>query len=382
VTRNSWLLAAALTALAAALTWLWWNTYESYTYEEQTEDSREARNDSMLAAKQTLAALGLRARSLNPHDWDSVLESSTGTIVILRDDWAMTESRRERLGKWIRRGGHLVIAAPLNTRISNETADEPTVETLSSWVGVRHVQPEGEATDDWDELKTTVTLGGLTSKVQFRSFRRLESNAQFRIRGADKMGACALERSQGRGTIVVLCGHTPFRNRFLGQEEHAKFLWAISRREHGPAPVWFVSDVEMAGLHKWLWQRAPQAVTLALATLFVWLWSSMRRAGPTRDLPPPARRRITEHITAGGRFAWRYDGGTVLLTAMRGAFNARLERRHPAWANLERTARFARLAAASGLSVDDIHRAVEASATDRRSFINAVKNLNTVWKSL
>lgn len=364
--------------LITSVVWFF-HTFESYETVEDVPGSLEAALDGQLAAKRMLAELGVSSRELKPNDWEQVFTTPRGTILLLGDKWESTQGLRAQLAEWVSEGGRLVLAAPQRVFQADE---DDTAQTLTSYFGVRHFYPEGK--DRYKAHKTVfqIQFEGESLEARFYQNIRLELAPLFTVRAKDSKGPCVAERTFGRGSIIALCSALPFNNHLIGSYQNATLLWLLTRTRLGPDPVWFVSNVKVASLPEWLWQNAPQATVGVAVALALWLWSLTRRAGPMRDVEPAARRRTMEHLDASGRFAWRYGGGDTLLDTLRGAFNARLERRHPAWAQLPREKKLVRLGQAANIAPEAVFLALEAPAQDRRSFIDAVATLRHLWRSV
>ena len=368
----------SLGLLTAFVVWFF-HTFESYESVESVPGSLEATLDRHLAAKRMLAELGVSSRELKSDDWEQVFSTTRGTIFLLDDTWELTQELRSQIVKWVNKGGRLVLAADQRD-FAND--DEDAIQTLTTYFGVQHLRTDGEDSHAARKTVFRIKFGGESLEARFYRSVRLDLDPAFTVRAEDSKGPCLGERIFGRGSVIALCSAIPFNNYSISSYQHATLLWLLARTPSGPDPVWFVRNIKVASLPEWLWQNAPQAMVGAALALALWLWSLTRRAGPMRDLEPATRRRTIEHLDASGRFAWRNGGGDALLKSLRGAFNARLERRHPAWAQLPREQKLVRLGQAANLAPEAVFRAIEAPAQDRRKFIDAVATLRHLWRSL
>ncbi len=374
---------AGLGLLTAFVIWFF-HTFESYESVKNVPRSLEAALDQQLAGKRMLAELGVSSRELKSDDWEQVFSTSRGTIFVLGDTWELTQELRSQIVEWVNQGGRLVLAADQQD-LPKDEKDWPQTfrtQTLTSYFGVRHLHTEGEDRYEGHKSVFQIQFAGQSLEARFYRNIRLDLAPSFTVRAEDSKGPCVGERTFGRGAVIALCSAIPFYNHSISSYQHATLLWLLARTRSGPDTVWFVRNIKVASLPQWLWQNAPQAMVGAALSLAIWLWSLTRRAGPMRDLEPATRRRTIEHLDASGRFAWRNGDGDALLNTFRGAFNARLERRHPAWAQLPREKKLVRLGQAANLAPEAVFRAIEAPAQDRREFIDAVATLRHLWRSL
>ena len=72
----------------------------------------------------------------------------------------------------------------------------------------------------------------------------------------------------------------------------------------------------------WLWIHAGPLVIVLTLLLIAWLFGAVRRFGPMQPVPPPARRRVLEHIEAAGHFLWKQNQRHRLVEGVRHLRNA------------------------------------------------------------
>jgi hypothetical protein len=394
VNRNTLIVIGIVIGAAVLLATWFFRTYESYETVERTSPGGEARRDPYLAAKRLLDELQVTSRELHAGDWGDVMTSRGGMLIVGPGADLVSTGQIESLNKWIRGGGKVLLIPSLleskddaeGNRINSSKDDAVDnhngAQRISDWYDFHLFRPESD--DNASPYQTTSRMvremGEL--EVAFLSSKRLTAPPDTQWLSRDAFGACAAELRVGAGSIVALCSLSPFTNDHIGEHQHATVLWNLIKRNGRARHVWWARNTRMPGFHRWLYKHAPLAVLGFAAALTIWMFSRTRRAGPIIDLPDLGRRRTMEHVEASGRFAWRFNGGEVLLDAMRSAFDARLARRQPALKNLSKPERIARLAQAAQLPAESIADALEAPAHDRRDFTNAVRTLRILWRSL
>ncbi|MBK1817783.1 hypothetical protein JIN84_19340 [Luteolibacter yonseiensis] len=218
-----------------------------------------------------------------------------------------------QLESWVEEGGHLVLLV--------EHADAES----SDWS--RHAMPpdlEPVLLEMLDragiELKPDAAGRGEVTAERIR-FRKesyevdAKSDAGVARKGG-KQGVFASVRS-GDGRITVLTDARIFRNRWIGDKDHAALLDALVAATEYEGNIGFLrgSGLSLWGLLKdHLW---PVLVGLALL-MALWLWRSFSRFGPieSADAGSPLRG-YDHHLEALGDFQWRLDRAAALLVPLR-----------------------------------------------------------------
>lgn len=138
--------------------------------------------------------------------------------------------------------------------------------------------------------------------------------------------AAALHLIRGGGRITVLTHARPFRNRWLGEHDHARWLSALV----GEDDVHQVHFVAAATASFWslLWEHGWMAILTLAACIALWLWRHMPRFGPLEKVELGETRHFASHIAALGQFFWRMRRPDVLVHAAREAVWEKLRQRH------------------------------------------------------
>ncbi|MEN3942046.1 DUF4350 domain-containing protein [Prosthecobacter sp. SYSU 5D2] len=359
----------------------------------------KARTDPFLAAQRLLEEYGHEA--MRKPAFNSLPESDNG-VVILSGEAGIPEARARQLLEWVEDGGHLVYAlagcAPYNDwglfggmstfgYTGNEERPDPVLEKLG-------IQVEGgagldafkkavkdqmsgkgtnkEADEDVKEneeskkIKTPedvltiiseVALDEDTYQVEFPAVHTLSID---RLLTAGESHTGTLEKAtlldlwHGLGRVTVISHARPLRNRYLDENDHAR--WLLALLEGDSREVHFIVSLQSSFLSL-LWTRAWMPLMgLALVTV-VWLWLNMPRFGPMRQVELHDTKHFTEHISALGQFFYRLKRGDVLLNAAADAVRARAIRKHPYLAQMNDEALVQLLAEASTMPAARIQAA-------------------------
>jgi hypothetical protein len=198
----------------------------------------------------------------------------------------------------------------------------------------------------------------------------------------DERGYYMLSLKHGSGRVTLLNHAQPFRNRYLGDADHAKWLNLLVGKDW--KDVRFVLGF---GGSFWalLWEKAwAPLLGLVLLTL-LWLWKNLPRFGPIREVRLHETQRFAEHLAALGPFYLRIKRPDVLLTAAREAVQSRLQRTFPQLLTIDDDALFKVLSERSLLSLDRVRAAMlspELIAHQRRNLTLYLQDLQTLRNSL
>jgi hypothetical protein len=180
--------------------------------------------------------------------------------------------------------------------------------------------------------------------------------------------------------VTVLAQGQLFRNRFIGNDDHAGLLLALTRLDPHINAVRFVRAGSVS-LTEMLREHAWRAVLGLAVLLVVWLWRCLPRFGPVCALPTRGQRRFAAHLEEAGTFLWRYRLTSVLLHGPRRAVLAAANRTGLRESELEF---HALLAARSGLSPDRVQQAMEGAVSHRdvHGFTRQMADLQKIHQSL
>ncbi len=316
-------LLVALLALAALVLGVLWffRSYEQVPVKEIVPASGEARLRPFLAAERFAERMGLPARELRSL---AELDAPTpGAVLLMPNRRQAIDARRSaRLLAWVQRGGHLVIEAEL-TGVPDPLLDA---------TGVRRE-----------------TLGEPRRAMALRSPRKP------RFQAGDRL----VTVTYGKGLITAATSLNFARNAEIGKPGNAELLWTVLALAPAPSLQVFFRP-ERLSLWGFLVEHAAPALAGAFLLLGLWLWRIAPRFGPLPTDPPPARRRLLDHLRASGRYLWTEGLRGPLAVAARDAALRRLARAQPDFAVASPGEQAARLAALAGIALADAQRFIAA----------------------
>lgn len=292
--------------------WLWLLAAFALTACDYTEVKREigykgkARINPWLAAERFAAHDGGDVRSLavwSAPDAEDALWFVPASVL-------NNESFTRRMESWVNDGGHLVL---LVEHANSETND---------WF--RHA-PDDELSPALLEMLDGVgiTLEGqekpvTASKIEFEGDSyEVDAESASSVSVDDGEPGVFASVESGDGRITVLTDARLFRNRWIGDKQHAALLDALIRATEYEGGIAFLrgSGLSLWGLlgdHLW-------PVLLGLAVLTgLWLWKNFTRFGPVEAADGASTMRGYEHhLEALGDFQWRLDRAAALLVPLR-----------------------------------------------------------------
>ena len=299
-----------------------------------------------------------------------------GEEVMIVSPLAVLESagRTQEFKSWVREGGHLVVLvqggeAQLNdwrTVIRPPRSNGDVELPYRSWLG---------------EVGMDLHLGELqlAKKVEFEG-NDFEISMETPWRVGEDGFLHSVEWGDGR--ITVVCHAAPFRNRYLGDHDHAALLLALAESTGYEGKVTFLRYAEesfwaLIGEKAW-----PFLVALGVLTL-VWLWRNLPRFGPYDDGEPSTPLLSSDHhLESLGGYHWDLDKGRGLLLPLRESI---IERgtRLGAGSGQPDSDVFQLLAERAGISRENVERAMTLeSPRDTSNFTRLVADLQKIHQSL
>jgi hypothetical protein len=341
-------------------------------YEEvETGYKGPARTNPWLAAERFLTAYGRPVEVLS--SWrEPAPEDSTWIIPC---ELISNTIFAKQINQWMSNGGHLICLIEYsdfrddwNLR-GGEVELEPTFERFL---------------EDHDfEIEKSASGEVETKLIRYRGRPfdvEMKSAWQASNRSGSLQGMPTAKVGDGRLTLVT--DARPFRNRWIGDKQHAALLKSLVDSTDSFGTVVFVRGATLS-LWSLLMERA-WAVLLGLSLVIViWLWKNLRRFGPLEaaDGPSPLRA-YDHHLEALGDFQWRLDRGASLLAPLRGEI---LEQSHRLMARSGKLDSdiFALLGERVGIPRERVARAMsEPAPTDASVFTRTVSDLQLILKSL
>lgn len=293
-----------------------------YTIEHRDTGYRgKAKLDAYLAAARFLEDFGYDV--VSKPGWPKLDQDAT--MLIVPAEVISTEAYKREVDRWVSEGGHLLCLVEWGESYHDEwrggggfsgEEDEVVPKALGDWLKDAGLEVGKHA---GDKLKAErLRVGG----------KRYEIFAESSV-GISEGGDSQRIFSQveyGQGLITVMADARPFRNRHIGDYDHASLLLSLAEASPYKGTVVIVRD---AGISLWtlVWGRGwPVVLGLIAMTLF-WLWKNMPSFGPQRrEQERSTVRDYDHHLEALGDFQWRLDKGAAMLRPLRDSVLERAQR--------------------------------------------------------
>jgi len=398
-------------------------------YEKTLGYRGKARVNPFLAAEMLLKDLGH-----NAHGEKSLSKlPSHDSVILISGENGLPEGRAKQLLRWTFSGGHLIYCldgarayndfeTQFGTFISSlllEEEKDPILDQLGVSAAKRLPKEElaefakdmlkehaasGDKKDDsknkkkknlddeedddsWLESVQKVKWNGKTYQLSLGGYQHLILKRSLRVgefAAGPKEEAQALHLQHGMGQITLLAHARPFRNRWIGERDHARWLSALVG-EHGSKEVLFVASTSGSFLAL-LWQHGWMALVALAVCLVFWLWQQMPRFGPLAEVELDSTRHFASHIGALGEFFWRMRRGSMLVTAAREAVWERVRERHRSLDDGSRHMNdhlAAEIARRTGLTEQRISAAFDVAPPETgHNFVTLMRDLQAIRRAL
>jgi hypothetical protein len=212
---------------------------------------------------------------------------------------------------WVEEGGHLVLLVEHAEAETNDWSDDPAEPQLEPAL-VRMLVRAGVELSERKNPKEPVT------EIEFdgESFEvAASSKTAVAHHGGEPDVFASVSRGDGR--MTVLTDGRLFRNRWIGDKDHAALLEALILATEYEGATGFVRG---SGLSLWgLLGKNLRPVLIGLGVLtLLWLWKNFTRFGPLEAADGVSTLRgYDHHLEALGYFQWRLDRAAALLVPLR-----------------------------------------------------------------
>ncbi|WP_395740820.1 DUF4350 domain-containing protein [Prosthecobacter sp.] len=230
----------------------------------------------------------------------------------------------------------------------------------------------------WNGKTYHLSLGGYQNLILKRKLRPGEFSA------GSKNESLALHLKHGMGAVTLLVHARPFRNHWIGEHDHARWLAALVG-EYGTKEVLFLSHSSETffGL---LWMHGWKAVVALVLCLVFWLWMQMPRFGPMAEVELDSTRHFASHVGALGEFFWRMRRSPVLVHSARDAVWERVRERHRSLDDGSRQMNdqlAEEISRRTGLPVQRVAAAFDVAPPESaHNFVNLMRDLQAIRRAL
>lgn len=251
-----------------------------------------------------------RSYAREVHSWIGWKTPSTRQQVWIMPAMILNnQSFAQQIERWVTAGGHLVLLIDHADTHAND------------W------NENGPGYEPNAVLETLLIKSGLVLKarhhvdaneIHYRgTVYDVDASAETAVSFRDKKPGVFASTRRELGRISVLTDGRLFRNRWIGEKDHAALLAELIGKGERPASVVFIRGSVMS-LWELLGNHLP-ALLIALGTMLcLWLWKNFARFGPLESAAEVSTLRgYDHHLEALGDFQWRLDNCQTLLAPLR-----------------------------------------------------------------
>lgn len=270
-------------------------------------------HEPYLAAERMLRAMDIPISQIGSLEEAPKLPPHSA-LIVPAGRHGLTLQARSAVLQFVRDGGHLLVESErwedtdlLLEDLGVTRSEAPDFEYDEDWFGfgslIAFRDPTASAEIDdptlllvhWDTDSEPLLVTSLGGEL-------LAAEDAIRLIDGDE-GTRMLQRQEGDGLITAINDISFAQNWRIGRNDNAELLWRILDDTPQLAHVaWF--RTRPAQLWPWLRQHAwPVLISLALL-IAIFIWQGLPRFGPTRADPSGQRRRLSDHLSASGRFLW------------------------------------------------------------------------------
>jgi len=266
-----------------------------------------ARTNAWLAAERFTERYGYEVRSITTWrapEWEDA-------VWLVPADVINNESFVAGAEEWISDGGHMILVMEYAEAFASDwgigmmprTEPAPALLAMLARAGLEFRQDAGASESG------EVVFDGET----------YETGAAARSSVAEVGGDPGVLASAafGDGRLTVLTDGRIFRNRWIGDADHAALLLALIEGAEFEGSVVYVRGAVMSFWRLLVERLWPFLIGLG-ALLVLWLWRSFSRFGPLEPVATAsALRGYDHHLEALGNYQWRLDRAKALLVPLR-----------------------------------------------------------------
>lgn len=314
-----------------------------------------ARVNPWLAAQEMLSNMGLSARTLNAL---TGMPDPDTALVIPADAITSRGAARQCLN-WAGNGGHLIFVCSGTDRFFND------------WSEREHSVP-GNYDPLLRELRVEVSKlkSQSSDKVDFGDGTELVLNARDQA-GLDvsvlntdilvgtKDSAKVASFPYFSGRVTLIASAVPFRNRWIGDADHAAIFYNITQLE----PVSSVLFISRSKVNLWqmIVEHAWMPLVSTVLLVVLWLWRHLPRFGPALPGDDSRVRNFGTQLDEAGTFLSDRAGPGALLSAARRSV---LQAAARAGLHAESPDLMPHLAARAGMQASVVRSALEDDSAD------------------
>ena len=366
-------------ALGACCTGFFYLLFEKREEQIDSGPQREARANPFLAAERFISAMGHHVESHSRFTTDMGLPPTDGILGLLTDRSTLSAQRHGRILDWVTQGGTLITVVRHNYDEGDDEDVKLPTDPLLDIFGLELNTSGKENVLDFDMLDGHILEVSLTSRIRIndpeeRAFEFFQ----------DDFGRLVLLLEHGKGWVILLNETGFVTNENIGEVQNAAFFYQLLLLgNETPSIVWLVFRETYPPLSELLGRYAWMGLASLGLLILLGIWAFAPRLGPIRPDPSPIRRRLVEHLDAGGQFLWNHEGAETLTHSAREALMTQIRHRHPNWLHLSEKEQRGHLGEMTGLPAHAVALALEpGDVNNEERFTMIIGYIETLRRAL
>ena len=412
---NRLLRALPLLAIGVLLLWALYHSIEFYEETEKSRWSAEALANPYLAAMQFL-----EQSEIPVGESDSLLKlnnlDTAGTVLITDANSVINPRQLDTLLGWLEQGGNLIVSASpqgddedlllqyFDVRVEwyRQDADADSTEQSISdsmreyndkieqgmtpeQIAAEYTEAESLTTVAFDQEIGILEVAFANDKVLTHPGLDTDSSVQSDYEpmswSSSDYGVHLIQFEVGDGLLTIISDPTVWISHRIQQHDHAYLLWLLISLD---GEVLMLHPRLRDSLWALLQQHTPELLLALLGFVCLLLWQQAHRFGRIEPVVKNTGRSLSEHFSVTANYLWQHAAVEHLLAPLRQQVLRRaglMIARFPQ-AGDDRSAQFAAISRHTGLSREQVEMAFQHHARQEMSFIQTVKLLQQIEKSL
>ncbi|MEM1294159.1 MAG: DUF4350 domain-containing protein [Verrucomicrobiota bacterium] len=333
----------------------------------------EARVNPLLAAERFLTGMGLEASRQF-----SLTELPDPEVVMMVPRSAIEGTNEAwRVLSWAELGGHLIyihqdqssFLGAWNARSEPENEEEIVEKKKPSETGSPLLDCLSITVKDRKRWTRTIRIKGEKLEVSLPKGAGFKVDPEWMLQGrviksGGDSGYSFASFPYGDGRLTLLSDSYPWRNRYVGDKDHAEFLWRVVTLQSGAAAVWLLRSAHTS-FWALLWKYGWMPLLSLFVFLIFWLWRGIPRFGPRLPSPEAAPREFVSHLALSGGFLWTHRSVEPLLGPIRRRILRRYQQKTVAFGEPDFEKMLASLSESSGLPLEKVRNAMLTETVKR-----------------
>lgn len=363
--KQGWIISILLVAVMALGTWGFLATFKYVTRERDLPPTGEARYNPLYALKLSLRELGQQVDTHARLDIPTLKLQTNDMLVLYAPPNGLSETQLDDLLSWVEGGGHIVVAAPSQSMISEG-------DTIYTKLGIFPAGIEDECVD----YTPTTTAQKKPEHLCGNRFFSDELDWFDWLHGDEEQGYSLGRMYWGDGSITIVSNLRFMSNEQLKRDGPRELTYQMLASTMGRGKFHLIYSTDMSPLWLLMLKYGWTLLLPLLLLLAAWLVYRSQRFGPLQSSPVQDRRALLEHIGATGEYMFHRDLSHELHLAVLALFNNKLRRRDPMTAALTGEAQIAALAERTGIDPQKIRQAFKpGSLRQKENFFHSVATL-------